>query len=105
MRKYDQACKYLDIMHKQQPSNSFFTYNLALSLLNLKKAGEAAPLFQECMKRSKDHPYAALHYGRCLFEMGKKQEAKKELNALLGSGVEVFVKQDTLSYMKEIKLA
>ncbi len=105
VRRYADACKYLEATHKQQPNNDFYAYNYALALLNIKRPAEALPLFAQCMKNTREHPYAGLHYGRCLFEVGQKNEAKQQLTSLLRSSKEAFIKQDIVAYMKEVKLA
>jgi len=105
VHRYTEACTYLEIMYKQQPGNHSYAYNYALALLNVKRSAEALPLFKQCMVNSRENPYATLHYGRCLFETGKKNEAKKHFASLLRSCKEDFVKRDVLTYMKEVKLA
>ncbi len=103
--KYADACKYLEAAYKQQSGNAFYAYNYALALLNMKQVDAALPLFAQCMEHPREHPYAGLHYGRCLFESGKQAEAKKHLTALLRSCKEDFVRRDIIVYMKEVKLA
>lgn len=103
--KYEQACRYFEVMYKQHPENVSCIYNYALTLLNLNRPAEARPLFFECMKHPYENQYSVLHYGRCLFELGMKDEAKKVLTDVLKSTVPDFVKRDTIAYMKEVKLS
>jgi tetratricopeptide (TPR) repeat protein len=105
LRKYADACKYLESTYKKNPHNTSFAYNYALVLLNIGQPAEAMPLFKLCMSNNREHQYAGLHYGRCLFEIGKKEEAKKHLVSLLHSCKETFVKGDVVSYMKDVKLS
>lgn len=105
MRRYADACKHLKVMYEKQPNVNAYAYNYALALLNVGRSAEALPLFDQCRKNEQEHPYAGLHYGRCLFETGKKEEAKKQLTALLRSSKEDFVRKDVVLYLKEVKLA
>jgi tetratricopeptide (TPR) repeat protein len=103
--KYQEALPYLKTLCVQNPQNLSYAYNCALCLLNLGKSDEALPLFDNCRRDSTTYPFAGLHYGRCLFEVGQKDQAKHELALLVKLTKDTNVKRDVLAYMKEVRIA
>ncbi|KKQ49387.1 MAG: TPR domain protein [candidate division TM6 bacterium GW2011_GWF2_38_10] len=104
LRRYAQACHHFSIVYKHNANNPTLAYNYALALLNNKQPEKALPLFALCLTGANKHPYAPLHYGRCLFEVGKIQEAQQHLKTALSQTQESYIRQDIQTFMQEVKL-
>jgi len=101
---YAQAAPYFEQSHKKEPDNGLYLYNYAMALLNSNQFAQAAPLFQTCKKQEQNYPYAGLHYAKCLYQIGQKQEAKQALQRLLVTSNIEAVKNDARALQKELKL-
>lgn len=90
--------------YKKEPDNGLYLYNYAMALLNSNQFAQAAPLFQVCKKQEQNYPFAGLHYAKCLYQIGQKQEAKQALKRLFVTSNIEAVKNDARALQKELKL-
>jgi tetratricopeptide (TPR) repeat protein len=100
---YAKAAEYLGFAYQKDPNNRVYAYNYAQALINLRKYQEALPIFETCSQGANAHPYASLHRVKCLYEVGKKDEAKKALKVLVASNPPKQILDDALRLQKECK--
>jgi len=105
LRKYKKAVECLGFAHKKDGNDKLLAYNYALALMNTGEYEKALTLFEACKNDEQSCPFAGLHFGRCLVEVGNKAEAKKVLNKLAKQTKNIYVKQNVIEYMKQVKLA
>ncbi len=101
---YTKAVEYLAIAYQKDPNNYSCAYNYAQALLNTRKYDAALAVFDRLGPTLNQIPYARLHRAKCLYEVGRKQDARKALAELITSPVPQEVKQDARTLQKELKL-
>lgn len=99
-KNYDKAVQCFEIAYKNDPKDIVLTYNYALALLNIFKYDQALTLFEQ-IKDIDALPYAALHYARCLIEVGNKKIAKNQIESLIKTTKNEDVKKEALELRKQ----
>lgn len=102
-RDYTTACSYLDKAYMAQPNDNVLAYNYALALMHAGRYEPALGLFAKCSQHG-DLPFAQLHGVKCLYEVGRKDEAAKTLHTIINNTPHNEVKRDALALKKELKL-
>lgn len=105
IKNYRKAAECLDVAYQGNKIDSTITYNYALSLMNIGEYEKAVHLFESCKGDDQRCPFAGLHHARCLVEIGKKSEASGLLKKLVKQTKNIYVKQDIVEYMKQVKIA
>jgi tetratricopeptide (TPR) repeat protein len=98
-KNYAKAAQCFEVAYNKNPKDRNLTYNYALALLNIFKYDRALSLFQQ-LKNIEALPYAALHYARCLIEVGNKKTAKIEIEGLMKTSKNTDVKKEALELKK-----
>ncbi len=98
-KNYSRAAQCFEIAYNKNSKDKILTYNYALALLNIFKYDKALPLFEQ-LKSVDVLPYAALHYARCLIEVGNKKTAKAEIDSLIKMSKNADVRKEALGLKK-----
>jgi protein O-mannosyl-transferase len=101
-RDYKNAAINFEIEYKKHPNNKVLAYNLAQSYLNLREHKKALPLFENCQADTKTFPYAKLHIGKCLNDLGQKEQAILALQNLIKNPPHQGVLNDGINLLKSI---
>lgn len=101
-RNYKNAAKNFEIEYKRHPNNKVLAYDLAQSYLNLKEYKKALQLFKVCKTDIKTFPYAKLHIGKCLNELGQKNQAILTLQNLIKNPPHQGILNDGINLLKSI---
>lgn len=105
-QQYAKAAENFGIAAQQKPDDIIVGYNYAQSLINIRRFNEALPYFEKCKNDPKgEYPYAGLHVAKCLLEIGKKDEARRQLQQLISSAKYEHVKNDGITLMREVESA
>lgn len=99
LKDYTKASECFEVAYKKNPQDRILTYNYALALLNISKYDRALPLFEK-LKNMDVLPYAALHYARCLIEVGNKNMARNEIEGLVKLSKNADIKKEALELKK-----
>lgn len=104
LKNYRKAAEYLELGYNKDKNDNILTYNYALALMNIGEYSKALPLFDACKSDELHCPFAGLHFGRCLVEVGQKAEAKRVLTDVARRTKNNYVRQDVNEFMKQSKL-
>ncbi len=84
-----------------EPTNLMYAYNCGQACLKAGKFDKALKMFDQCKSREQELPYVPLHRSKCLFYLGKKDDAYKSLNMTIKSTKHEGVRKDGKLLKKE----
>jgi tetratricopeptide (TPR) repeat protein len=102
-RNYKKAKEHFAMVHKANPNQTMYTYNLAQTLLNLNEYKQALPLFESLKHEKNKFPYAQIHAAKCLAKTKKKDEAIAQLHKIINETQHQPIQECGIALLKEIE--
>ncbi|MFA6527464.1 MAG: tetratricopeptide repeat protein [Candidatus Babeliales bacterium] len=103
-RDYKTACTFFDAAYQRQRDDNVLAYNYALALMHAGNYEHALGLFAKCSQDACNLPFAQLHEVKCLYHVGRKDEAARALDAIIKTTPHKEVKRDAVALKKELKI-
>lgn len=102
--QYTKATEYFALAHQKNPTNKTYTYNYAQALMNVRKYDMALQMYEKLNDDVATLPYVQIHRVKCLYELGKQDDARASLKTLLASKQSQDILNDARALQKELKL-
>lgn len=80
--------RHFEDLVARQPQNELFRFSLAQALEAADQGGEAVPHYEFCIMRRPDWMMARILLGKRLLALGRREEARAQLQAALKLAVE-----------------
>lgn len=102
-QEYKKAAECFEKALAQDSSNLMYLYNCAQAWLNSgTNFSRALALFDQCGVDNPELPYVGMQKSKCLFHLGKQHEAYAELERIIKTTDNQFVKKDSELLLQQL---